>query len=73
MSRQLFARELWVEEAWRVVLPTKYVSYEVYEDRNRTSSRNFDTKQNDREYSVYASIAITRFIRILSGKNNTLV
>jgi len=31
---------------------------------NRTSSRNFDSNQNDREYSAYASVVVTQFIHI---------
>lgn len=38
--------------------------YEVYEDRNRTSPRNFDSNQKDREYSVYASVAVTQLIQL---------
>jgi hypothetical protein len=38
------------------LLLTRYGSYEVYDDRNRTSSWNFDSNQNDREYLVYESL-----------------
>ena len=65
MSRQSFARELRVEKACRIELPTKYVSHEAYDDRNRTSCRNFDSNQNDREYSVYAGVVVTQFMHIL--------
>jgi hypothetical protein len=64
VSQERFARELRVEEACRLVLLTRYGSYEVNDDRNRTSYGNFDSNQNDREYSVYASGIGTQFIHI---------
>ena len=65
VSRQRSASELRVEEeACLIVSPTKYVSYEVHDDINRASSRIFDSNQNDREYSVYASAVVTQFIHI---------
>jgi hypothetical protein len=54
-----FAHKLQVEKAFRIVSPTKYVSFEVYGNRNRTISRNFDSNQNDREYSICAIVVVT--------------